>query len=172
MEALYKILTGLGFEQYALIILALSVFIDINPKIKFNPIKAILNYFGKWLNNSIQKEISGFKQEVNTKFEQLQAEQVAQRETLNKLIADQENKEISKLRWDIIDFETSILNEEKHSREQYRHILDCVRKYKRMAESSDYTCISEEDYQKICESESTIKNHYEQNRQDQSVIFF
>lgn len=173
METLAGILSSLGFQEYGIIALALSIFIDINPKIKFNPIKAIIRYLGKWFNSSVQKEIAGFKLEVNQKFKDLQDEQVAQRETLNKLVADMELKEISKLRWEIIDFETSILNKEKHSREQYRHILDSTRKFLRSVENqNDFYNIPEEDIAKIKEAETYIKNHYEENRMDQSKIFF
>lgn len=173
METIAGILSTLGFQDYAIIVLILSIFIDINPKIKFNPIKALFRYLGKWFNSSVQKEIAGFKLEVNQKFKDLQDEQVAQRETLNKLVADMELKEISKLRWEIIDFETSILNKEKHSREQYRHILDSTRKFLRAVDSSnEFYNIPEEDISKIKEAETYIRNHYEENRMDQSKIFF
>ena len=173
METLAGILSTLGFQEYALIVLALSIFIDIHPKIKFNPIKALFGYLGKWFNSSVQKEISGFKAEVNQKFKDLQDEQIAQRETLNKIVADMEQKEISKLRWEIIDFETSILNGDKHSREQYRHILDSARKFIRSIQTNkELYNIPEEDVTKIIEAETYIKNHYEENRSDQSKIFF
>lgn len=173
METLATILSSLGFEHYALIVLGLSIFIDVNPKIKFNPIKAIFNYLGKWFNNSIQKEISGFKEEVNNKFEEIQKEQKTQRETLNKLIDDQENKEISRLRWEIINFETSILNaEKKYSRDQYRHIFDDIDKFKRIAKSEENKYIQPEDLQRIVESENFIKEHYEKNRANNSLMFF
>lgn len=173
METIAGILSSLGFQEYALAVLFLSIFIDINPKIKFNPIKRIFNYLGKWFNSSIQREIAGFKAEVNQKFEDLQQEQKTQRQTLDKLVADMEQKEISKLRWEIIDFETTILNKEKHSREQYRHILDSAKKFLRTIDSNpNLYNIPEEDIAKIREAQITIENHYEENRMDQSKIFF
>lgn len=172
MQVVSSILSQLGFGQWALIILGLSIFIDVNPKIKFNPLQCVISFVGKAFNNSIQREISGFKSEVNAKFESLQAEQKAQRETLNKLLADQENREISTLRWNVIDFENSIVNGVKHTREQYRHILDSAKKYLRLVETSDNIEVEQENVQKIKEAAEAIRKHYEAGRCDQSTLFF
>ena len=172
MQVISSILSQLGFGQWALIILGLSIFIDVNPKIKFNPVQCVISFVGKAFNNSIQREISGFKSEVNAKFESLQAEQKAQRETLNKILADQENREISALRWNVIDFENSIVNGVKHTREQYRHILDSAKKYLRLVETSDNIEVEQENVQKIKEAAEAIRKHYEAGRCDQSTLFF
>lgn len=171
MQVVSNILSQLGFTEIALIILGLSIFIDITPKIKFNPIKSVFSFIGKWFNNSIAKEISGFKSEVNAKFEDLQKEQKAQRETLNKIITDQENREISTLRWDIVEFENSIVNGVKHTREQYRHILDSAKKYERLVETTEIK-VEQESVQKIRESADIIRKHYEEGRLDQTSLFF
>ena len=172
MQVISNILSQLGYTQVALIVLALSIFIDVNPKIKFNPLKCVISFIGKAFNNSIEKEISGFKTEVNAKFEDLQKEQKAQRETLNKLVSDQENREICALRWDVIDFENSIANGVKHTREQYRHILDSAKKYLRLVETSENIEVEQENIQKIKESAEAIRKHYEAGRIDQSILFF
>lgn len=174
MESISTILSALGFEHYALIIIALSIFIDINPKIKFNPIKAVFKYLGKWFNNSIQKEISGFKDEVNTQLKELKDEQLAQRITLNKIVTDQENKEISRLRWEVINFDNSIINGSKYSREQYRHVIDDGEKYIRLIEKQDEDSNenNDENLSKIKEALDRIKNHYNKHRQDTSILYF
>ena len=172
MDAIVKIFTTLGLTDYAIIALVLSIFIDVNPKIKFNPIKSVISYLGKWFNNSIQREISGFKEEVNQKLDDLQKEQNAQRDTLNKIIRDRDNSELSRLRWEVIDFENSINNGEKHTREQYRHILDDSRKYLRLLDTAEDISVNEEDVIKIKESTEFIRSHYEKNRSNQSQLFF
>lgn len=171
MEVISGFFSNLGLNDIATVIVIVSIFIDISP-IKLNPIKAIFEYFGKWFNNSIQREIAGFKQEVNEKFDQLQKEQLAQRETLDKILLDQDNKEISKIRWDVIDFENSILNGIKHNREEYRHIIDSANKFQRIVSNSDTITVPEEDIRKIKECAEFIESHYEKHRKDQSNIFF
>ena len=171
MDALVKIFTTLGLEHYAIVALALSLFIDINPKLKWNPIKAILGYIGKCFNQQIEKEISGFKQEVNDKFDKIQADQKAQREVLDKLVAEQENDTVSCIKWEVIEFENSILNGVKHTRDQYRHILDRSKKYERLVKSKNVK-ISAEDIEKIRESTELIQKHYDKNRLNQSAMMF
>lgn len=171
MDVIYTIVMKMGLTNIGYIILILGIFIDITPKIKWNPIKSIIKYFGKWFNTSVENEIASFKEEVNTKFAELKQEQLAQRETLDKLIFDQENKEVSRLRWEIINFETSLQNNVKHSRQQYCHILDNAMKYQRMI-------LQEEDYEdgenvpEVLEAIEAIKKHYEEHRGDQTALYF
>lgn len=171
MDVLSKIFTTLGLEHYAIIMLGLSLFIDINPKIKWNPVKAVLGYIGKCFNNHIEKEIAGFKKEVNDKFDKIQADQKAQREVLDKLIAEQENDAVSTIKWEVIEFENSILNGVKHTRDQYRHILDRSKKFERLSKSKNVK-VTAEDVEKIRESTELIQNHYDKNRLNQSAMMF
>lgn len=174
MNIMYSILTQLGIaKSITLIVLFLSIFIDITPKIKWNPIKAIIGYLGNCFNNSIEKEISTFKEEVNTKFDELRQEQESQRETLNKIILDQENKEISRLRWEIIDFENSIQNGHRYSREHYRHVLDDAEKYKRMMSNNINNDTDDgEIFSEVLEIIERIDKHYTERRDDPTILFF
>lgn len=173
MDILAKIFTTLGLTEYAIIASALAIFIDVSPKIKWNPIKSIFAYLGKHFNSSIQTEITTFKVEVNQKFKDLQEEQAAQRDTLNKIVNDMDNRELSRLKWEVIDFENSILNGAKHPREQYRHILDESRKFTRMIETcKDNISVDEEEIIKVNESTDIIREHYEKNRLNQSQLYF
>ena len=83
-----------------------------------------------------------------------------------------ENRELSRLRWDIVEFESSIRNNQKHSREQYRHVLDTGRKFERLIETSDNLIVDEEDVRAIRESLVIINEHYEKNRLNQSAVSF
>lgn len=171
METLSKILDTLGAgNTIVIIVLLFSIFIEITP-IKINPIKSILNWIGKQLNSSMELKLKEFKEEVNQKFTELKDEQMAQRETLNKIVIDQENKEISRLRWEIIDFDNSIMNRMKHSRSQYRHILDEAAKYERMVQQ----CHSEREIElssRVKESIAHIKDYYEERRDDHTLLYF
>lgn len=170
METIANVIESLGAGGIALIILVVSVFIEITP-IKINPIQKILKLIGKQLNSSMETKLEDFKKEVNEKFTELKEEQLAQRDTLNKIVMDQENKEISRLRWEIIDFDNSILNRMKHSRSQYRHILDDAAKYERMVQQ----CKSEREIElshRVKESIEHIKEYYEEKRDDHTLLYF
>ena len=171
MDAIIKIFTTLGMTEYAVMALFISIFVEVNPKIKFNPIHAILSYIGKSFNSGIEEEIKQFKSEVNKKFEDLRKEQAAQRDTLDKIIIDQDNKELSRIRWEVIDFYHSVVyNKEKHSRDQYRHILDQSNKFERIYASIHTDNFNNEDIIKMREAAESIKSHYEKHRVDQSAI--
>lgn len=170
MDTLADILQSIGLKDIALFALIISIFIEITP-IKINPIQKILGIIGKQFNSSMEEKLEEFKKEVNEKFTELKDEQLAQRETINKIVIDQENKEISRLRWEIIEFDNSILNRMKHSRSQYRHILDDAAKYERMVQQ----CQSEREIElsrRVKESIDHIKEYYEEKRDDHSLLYF
>ena len=171
MNTLSNFFSQIGYKEIGLIILVLGIFIDITPAIKFNPIKAIFGYLGKAFNSSMQKEIIDFKKDINEKMDQLQTEQIAQRNTLDKIIADNQNKDISQLRWEVIDFENSLVNGVKHSREQYRHVLDSLEKYINMMGSLDENR-HDEYYRAVCENGEAIREHYDKFKNDPSALYF
>ena len=103
--------------------------------------------------------------------DKIQADQKAQREVLDKLVAEQENDTVSCIKWEVIEFENSILNGVKHTRDQYRHILDRSKKYERLVKSKNVK-VSAEDIEKIRESTELIQNHYDKNRLNQSAMMF
>jgi len=169
MEVISKILTSLGFGDYALIVLFLGIFIDITPGIKFNPVKTIFKYLGKSFNSSIETEISELKDDVNTKFTDLQKEQKRQKQALDKIILDGQDKEIGRLRWEIIDFSNGIQNKVKHSKEQYRHILNSFSRYKIIMEDIGIT--SDEYYHDVIKHGNDIQIHYD-NHVNSGEAFF
>ena len=170
MDALYKAVSSLGYTKGAIIILLLGIFIDINPGIKFNPIKAIFKYLGKAFNSTVEKELSDFKVEMNTKIDEVQTEQNVQREALDKIILNEQNKEIQRLRWEIIDFNNGIMNEVRHSREQYRHVLDAYEKYCSIIGEVGATADSEY-YRSVKEDGDHIKAHYEEHKDGKELYF-
>lgn len=160
MDVISKILTSLGLGDYALIVLFLGIFIDITPGIKLNPVKAIFKYLGKSFNSSVEAEVSELKEEVNTRFDAIQKEQKRQKTALDRIIIDSQDKEINRLRWEIIDFDNGIQNKVKHSKEQYRHILNSFSRYKVIMD--DIGSTSDEYYHDVIQHGNTIKKHYEE----------
>lgn len=169
MDALYKIFSSLGFSRWALIVVLIGVFIDINPTIKFNPIKAIFKYLGKAFNSSMEQELFELRSDMTSKIQDLQNEQISQREALDRLILDSQNKEIHRLRWEIIDFDNGIMNEVKHSREQYRHVLDTLEKYNNII--SEIGISMDEYYRNVQEHGDSIRKHYDEHK-DSNELFF
>ncbi len=65
MSQIIALLSGNYDKAVVIVIVFISIFIDISPTIKWNPIKSLLGYLGNCFNKGVQKEISGFKEEVN-----------------------------------------------------------------------------------------------------------
>lgn len=170
LTQLSKILESMGFNEWALVVIILSVFIEITPAIKISPIKWLFGKLGEYFNSSVRKEIQDFKVEVNTKFDSLQSEQKKQRDTLDKMIGEEQFKELSRTRWEIIDFKTDLDNGVKHSRTQYRRILDSFDKYSRIINNSK---IEDENYRDVKDSIDVIKKYYDEHKNDNiSQLYF
>ena len=169
MDTISKILTSMGYGDYALIVLFLGIFIDITPGIKLNPIKAIFRYLGKSFNASVESELSNLKEEVNVKFGELKNEQKRQKDALDKIIIDRQDQEITRLRWEVINFDNGLQNKVKHSSEQYRHILNCFTRYKKIME--DIGIYYDEYYHDVVKHGNHIQKHFEDNV-DSGEAFF
>ena len=169
MQEIGKVLTSLGYEKIALIVIAASIFIDLTPAVKWNPIRSIFKYIGEAFNSSIKTEINTFKVEVNEKFNQLKADQEIQQQALDKLIKEQSHKEVSRLRWEIIDFKNSIVNGVKHSRGQYRHVISSLDTYLNSIEVED---VDNDYYNEVIEDGEYIRTHYEKYKDDKSLLYF
>lgn len=170
MDAIYKALSSLGYTKGAIIILLLGIFIDINPGIKFNPIKAIFRYLGNAFNSTIKTELDELKANMNAKIDDIKSEQNEQREALDKIILNDQNKEIQRLRWEIIDFNNGIMNEVRHSREQYRHVLDAFDKYMKIIEEVGVS-VDSEYYRSVKEDGDHIRAHYEEHKDGKELYF-
>jgi hypothetical protein len=169
MQEIVKVLSGLGYEKIALIVIAASIFIDLTPAVKWNPIRSIFKYIGEAFNSSIKTEIGTFKVEVNEKFNQFQEKQDIQQNALDKLVKEQSHKEVSRLRWEIIDFKNSIVNGVKHSRGQYRHVISSLDTYLNSIEVED---MDNDYYNEVIEDGDYIRTHYEKYKDDKSLLYF
>lgn len=161
MDAIYKIFTTLGYSKAAIIVLLLGIFVDIMPSIKLNPIKALFKYLGKSFNSSVENDIKEMKEDIGNRMEELQDEQVAQREVLNKLIVEKDNSDVNRIRWEIINCSDEIVNEGKHSRSQYLHVLAAFEEYNRIIENNDRIDKNDYFHLQVIQSGNRIKDHYE-----------
>jgi hypothetical protein len=143
--------------------LLLGVFIDVTPSIKFNPIKAIFRYIGKALNADVKTEITSMKTDMGNRIDKLQSEQIAQRDVLNQIISENQSSTVESLKWEIIDFGTSVKNEVKHNRSQYRHVLKSIGEYNELI--SRLGSGIDESYLQVQESATRIQKHYDKNKE-------
>lgn len=153
------------------ILVVFSLFFEIS-KIKLNPITALMNHILR----PIKKEIEDTKKELNDSIDQLQSEikleiesikleQANAKSTINQLIESNEMSEISRIRWEIIEFSNSISNDIKHTKDEYRHIKDEAKRYHTLIEKYEL------DNGIIDEEMAKINDRYEKNKNGTSVYF-
>lgn len=159
MKELQQLLTSLGYADIGIIVLVLGIFIDITPAIKFNPIKAIFRYLGKSFNSSIESEVSEFKKEMTSQVGNLQKEQERQKKALDRIILDNQDREISRLRWEVIDFDNGIQNQVRHYKDQYRRILNSFDRYNEIM--TEVGTSKDEYYHDVQKHGQSIKAHYD-----------
>lgn len=163
-------------------IVILGIFFEITP-IKLSPITWFLNLFYKPIGNNINTlktdindKIEKLKEELNDNIESVKtelkkeidavsSEQKTQKENILELIRTNEMSEISRIRWEIIEFSNSIENGQLHIRDEYRHIIDDNRRY--------HTLIKKYGLENgvIDEEFAKILKHYEDNKDTTSVYF-
>lgn len=159
------------WDHIVAIVLVLSIFFEIS-KIKINPISSLM----KWLFKPIRKDMDDMKQEINKnidsiksefkqEIESLRSQQQADASRIDSLIETNEMSEVSRLRWEIIQFSNSLENGQKHIRDEYRHIKDDYDRYHTLCDKYDLkNGIIDEEMEKI-------NARYDANRLSNSVYF-
>lgn len=153
------------------IILVLSVFFEIS-KIKLNPISWLMKLLFKPMKKDIEdlkaelkSDISNMEHKLSDEIDSVRREVNSEHTRIDDLISSNELSEISRIRWSIIEFANSLENNQKHVRDEYRHIKDEAKRYHTLI--SKYNLengIIEEEMQKI-------NKRYEENRDSSSVYF-
>ena len=152
------------------IIVILSIFVEITP-VKINPISWLAGILFKPLRkdmNDMKVELSGnidaVKKELKDEIDKIKEKQQEEEKSINELITSNEMSEISRIRWEIIEFSNSIENKQLHIRDEYRHIIDDRRRYNALIAKYKLTNgIVDEEYEKI------IK-HYEDNKNNPEMF--
>ena len=153
------------------VICFISLFVEIIP-VKFDPISTLL----RWLNKSVREEIKNMREEVMQNIDSvkeelrqdisiLQEKQEAQDDKIAELVKSNEMAEISRIRWEIIEFSNSIDNGQVHIRDEYRHIKDENRRYHDLIDKYDLN------NGVIDEEMDKINRHYDQNKDNASIYF-
>ena len=111
---LLDIIKSYTADYWWLIVLIFSL-VEIAP-IKINPISTVLKWIGQCLYGELSKKIDVLEEEIHT----------VKREF--------EIKNANDWRWDILDFFNSARNGRRHSKEEWEHAIDQVKKYERHVE--------------------------------------
>jgi hypothetical protein len=153
------------------IIIFLSIFVEVS-KIKFSPISSLIKFIFKPIRNEIaemrkefKKEIDDLRTDLTTQIESIKEDQIKEVTQIQELVYSNEMSEISRIRWEIIEFSNSIENGQLHVRDEYRHVKDEYKKYESLIDKYDLkNGIVTEEIEKI-------QKHYEENRDTSSVYF-
>lgn len=153
------------------IVLVLSLFFEVS-KIKIKPISWLMKLLLKpireemdQMKKELNDNIDSVREEMKNEIESIKDRQISESERINSLIETNEMTEISRLRWEIIEFSNSIENGNKHIRDEYRHIKDEAKRYHSLiAKYNLDNGIIEEEMQKI-------NDHYDANKGTASVYF-
>ena len=92
------------------LIVALGVFVEIVP-VKLNPLSSIVKWLGNCLNSETKEQLSS----ISEKLEDLSCR-------IDKI-------EINDMRSSILDFANSCMNERKHTKEEFEHMIDVHSQY-------------------------------------------
>lgn len=140
--------------------------IKINPissvmKLLFKPIRQEMDDMKKELNDNINSVKTDLKEDIN----QLSDGQLKQSETIVELIKTSEINEITRLRWEIIEFARSLDNNQLHRRDEYLQIKEDNQRYHSLIKKYGLTNgLIDDEMEKI-------NDHYKKNKGNQSAYF-
>ena len=114
-------------DHWGSILVALSLFIQWTPSIKWNPWTSLFKWIGNVINGDIRKKI----------------------DSMAKAIDDNEK---DRIRWEVLEFANSCRNDTKHSKDEFEHIVALNEKYKTLLEKTkDSNGVFEAEYEYIVE---------------------
>lgn len=118
----------MGFVDYlkeilttpSVIIFGVITLIEVVP-IKINPWHAIFKWIGKAINGDLQKKVTEIKTDVT------------------ELKKDYEFKKADDMRWEILNFANTCRQGARHSKDEWRHVMDQLAKYEDYTEAKGIT---------------------------------
>lgn len=173
MSFLYNALKDFGLGNAAIIVFIISLFIDLTPGIKFNPIKWIIKQFGTAFNHSIDKKIESFNEDLKIKFENIEKDideikkkQEEQSKQMKQQEKDIDIAELNRLKQEILDFSNRLQQKQKFVAEEYRTIMDCYSRYHGIIDKYE-----DLENGKIDPEYQYILNHYLDHKDDGDYMF-
>lgn len=110
MKDLKPVVEWLG-GNWGWVVVLFSVFFEIAP-IKLHPITAVLGWIGKKLTGDIRKDIADLREDVD-------------------------QQRMASIRSLVLDFSNSCINGRKHTKEEFDHIIEENKTYKKLVERYD-----------------------------------
>lgn len=128
----------------------LSVIIEFNKKIKFNPLSAALKWIGKRTNGELVEKIDGMEKKMDS---------------LEGSVADLERNDIIDCRREILQFADELRRGVKHSQETFDQILSDIDAY-------DRYCAAHKDFQnnKTLAAKKKILEVYDKRLDDNDFL--
>lgn len=121
MEAIIEAIADMTLGQIArdamLLLVGLLSFVEFT-KIKVNPLSAILAWLGKRINAPLIERI-----------DELSKKQDDQKKAIEDLQDTQDDNEIDRIRWEILDFANSCKQKKRHTLDEFDHIIELNQKY-------------------------------------------
>lgn len=114
-------------DHWGSILVALSLFIQWTPSIKWNPWTSLFKWVGNVINGDIRKTIT----------------------SMAKAIDDNEK---DRIRWEVLEFANSCRNDVRHSKDEFEHIIALNEKYKALLiKTKDSNGVFEAEFEYILE---------------------
>lgn len=125
---------GLSYTTFwGILAFAMSIGIEVIPKIKWSPWSALFLWIGSKINDKIDRKVSESMKKIESvenKVDKLQNE-------LDSHIRESEDKALQEKRRDILDFSNACLNKRRHTREQFEFIISLCDEYEQYIEDNN-----------------------------------
>lgn len=107
----------LGLESVAFVLGLLSVFFEIS-KIKINPLSSLFKWIGSKTNQDIEKKLDAVKEDVK----ELEGK-------IEKVDEKVDHSDVNRLRWEILNFSAECRQRQRHTRDQFVHVIESNEEY-------------------------------------------
>lgn len=107
-----------ALDHWGFCAFVLTVFVQVTPAIKWNPITALFKWIGDVITAGTRRDISELKTMLGTQQEAI------------------DENEKDRIRWEVLDFANACRNGQLHTKDEFQHIIALHGKYKRLLEKT------------------------------------
>ena len=152
---IYDWLKDMGAVDWAVVVIIVSLFIDLTPGIKFNPVQFVIKHIGSAFNNSVEKKVDAMKTEMyekidtmnkqmderiddlDTKLDEVKEEQQEIKDMQQEQARSIDESEVNRLKCEILSFSNSLICGSKHTTEEYHTVMDQYTSYHKIIAKYD-----------------------------------